>query len=288
MWLASESRDPKIRLVGVPSSKASLSPSRADLTPGAVRERFGRFSTFDGETGTDFGSVAVYDEGNWAVSELDMHVMPTAVESLARSLPDTALTLFVGGDNAITRPLVRCFGPDLARVGVITLDAHHDVRTLQLGPANGTPIRGLIEEDGLPGHNIHQIGIHTFANSSQYRDYCDAQGIRISTLANVERIGISTCMGGALSDLDQRCDVIYVDVDLDVLDSAFAPACPGGRPGGMRPRQLIEAVRIAGAHPKVRAIDFVEVDAGADHDGRTLDVLAQTVLAAASGFATRT
>ncbi|MDH3190455.1 MAG: arginase family protein, partial [Acidimicrobiia bacterium] len=162
-WLGRESPAPDIRVVGVPSSSASLSPSRADLTPAAVRDRVGRFSTFHGEWGIDFDSVRVYDEGNWPVSHLDMHEMPAIVEAYAGKLPETPLVLYLGGDNAITRPLVASVAEDIERTGVITFDAHHDVRTLELGPANGTPIRGLIEEDGLPGTNVSQIGIHSFA-----------------------------------------------------------------------------------------------------------------------------
>ena len=69
-WLAQEASEPDIVVVGVPSSSASLSLSRADLPPGAVRERMGRFSTFDGEREVDFAKVRVADLGNWAVSDL--------------------------------------------------------------------------------------------------------------------------------------------------------------------------------------------------------------------------
>ena len=68
-WLGREAADPDIRVVGVPTSSASLSPSRADLTPLAVRDRFHRFSTYHGEWGVDFGDVDIYDHGNWPVSQ---------------------------------------------------------------------------------------------------------------------------------------------------------------------------------------------------------------------------
>ena len=57
---------------------------------------------------------------------------------------------FLGGDNAITRPLVNGLAEgDLDRVGILTLDAHHDVRITDNGPTNGSPIRGL-SEAGFP------------------------------------------------------------------------------------------------------------------------------------------
>jgi arginase family enzyme len=252
-----------------------------------MRDRLARFSTFHGEWGVDFGQVAVRDFGNWPVSEVDRNGLIDLIQEMATGLPAVDLTLFLGGDNAITRPLVRAASADLAGVGVLTFDAHHDVRTLELGPTNGNPIRGLVEEDGLPGENVIQIGIHSFANSSQYRSYCEESGIGVVTIADIERSGIDDVVTGALDRLAERCNAIYVDVDVDVLDRAFAPACPGARPGGMTPRNLAEGVRISARHPLVKWVDFVEVDAEADSDGATLDAMAHLFLAAVAGYAER-
>ncbi|MFO7299735.1 MAG: agmatinase family protein [Actinomycetes bacterium] len=285
VWLAREHHDPVLTVVGVPSSKASLSPSRADMAPLVMRERLGRFSTFHGETGVDFGSLPVRDVGNWPVSELTMEEIPVEVRRLAERLDRGVLTLYLGGDNAITRPLVAALG-DPERVGVLTFDAHHDVRSLERGPTNGTPIRGLIEEEGLPGSNVVQVGLHSFANSAAYRAWCGEQGIGVFTMADVDARGIDAVVEDALSRLS-HCERIYVDVDVDVLDSAFAPGCPGARPGGMTVRDLSRAVHRCAAHPAVVAMDFVEVDPERDPSGRTVDVMAHLFLTAAAGLAQR-
>ena len=287
VWLGQDHPDPDILLVGVPSSRASLSPSRADLTPLELRTRLGRFSTFHGEWGVDLGGVTVRDEGNWPVSELDMHQMPETVEQLAGALARVPLTLYLGGDNAITRPLVRSLPTDRKRVGLVTFDAHHDVRTLDLGPSNGAPVRGLIEEDGLPGHNVAQIGIHSFANSAVYRAYCEEQGVTVLTVGDIEQRGIVSVVENALTVVTVKSDVVHVDVDIDVLDRVHVPGCPGARPGGMSVRDLAEGVRRCARHPKVVAMDFVEVDAEADRDGITLDVMAHLLLSAVAGYAER-
>ena len=287
IWLAQDHPAPEILVVGVPSSRASLSPSRADLTPLELRRRLSRFSTYHGEWGIDFGAVTVRDEGNWPVSELDMYQILEGVEELGVELKPAPLTLFLGGDNAITRPLVNAQSRNSKRVGLITFDAHHDVRTLDLGPSNGAPVRGLIEEDGLLGPNVAQIGIHSFANSAGYRAYCEEQGITVLTVGDIEQRGIGSVVEDALTVLTVKCDVIYVDVDVDVLDRAHAPACPGARPGGMSIRDLAEGVRRCARHPKVTAMDFVEVDVEADRDGLTLDGMAHLLLSAVAGYAER-
>jgi len=287
VWLTGESAHPDLVVVGVPSSRASLTPSRADLTPLELRRRLNRFSTFHGELGVDFSSVAVRDVGNWAVSELGAVPLIGELMRLAGGLPSARLKLYIGGDNAITRPLVAAQSDDLSDVGVITFDAHHDVRSLENGPSNGTPIRGLIEEHGLPGQNVVQIGIHSFANSAEYRAYCDDAGITTVTIDQVERIGMKATIDVALGRLGATCKSIYVDVDIDVLDRVFAPACPGARPGGLSVRQLADGVARCAAHHSVTAMDFVEVDAAADIDHQTLDVTAHVMLSAIAGFATR-
>jgi len=256
------------------------------MAPLEVRERLDRFSTYHGEMDVDFGSVPVRDMGNWPVSELGMDAITEELEELAVSLPKSELTLYLGGDNAITRPLVSALSDDLSSVGLITFDAHHDVRDLGNGPTNGTPVRGLIEEHGLPGSNVVQIGIHSFANSAPYRAYSNEVGITTVPVGEVERDGMAKVVDAALGRLSS-CSKIYVDVDVDVLDRVFAPACPGARPGGLTVRQLSDGVARCAAHPSVVAMDFVEVDPTADIAHQTLDTMAHLVLTAVAGFATR-
>lgn len=287
-WLARRHPHPDVIVTGVPTASASLTPSRADLTPEALRRTLARFSTFHGEWQVDLDPIGMMDTGDWPLAELDMWAMPVEVERLAADLPETPLRLFLGGDNAITRPLVRSLGRGgLTRVGVLTFDAHHDVRSLDGGPTNGTPIRGLVEQDGLPGANVAQVGIHSFANALPYRRYCDEVGIAVYPMETVDAWGIEEVVATALDTLDRSCEAIHVDVDLDVLDRASAPACPGARPGGMGVRLLTAGVRLCGRHPKVRSLDFVEVDAGRDVAGLTLDALATVFLAAVAGYAER-
>jgi arginase family enzyme len=287
VWLASDAADPEILVVGVPSSRASLVTSRADLAPLVVRDRLDRHSTFHGELNIDFGSVPVRDMGNWPVSELDPVAMFEEVGTRAKSLPPAMLKIFLGGDNAITRPLVASESDDLSTVGLIAFDAHHDVRSLDAGPSNGNPVRGLIEEHGLPGSNVVQIGIHSFSNSAIYRAYTQKAGITSVTVDQIEKIGMRSAVDVALSQLSSSCSRIYVDVDVDVLDRVFAPACPGSRPGGLTVRQLSAGVARCASHPLVTAMDFVEVDPSVDLAHQTTDVLAHLLLTAVAGFATR-
>ncbi|HZD24324.1 MAG TPA: arginase family protein [Acidimicrobiia bacterium] len=283
VWLAREDPEPEVVVVGVPNSKSSS--TRADLAPLEMRNRLDRFSTYHSELEADLGSVRVRDMGNWPISGYDPESLVEELPRWTAKLSDAPLRIFLGGDNAITRPLVAARATDLT--GLITFDAHQDVGTLEDGPSNSNPVRGLIEEDGLGGHNIVRIGIHSFFNPVSDHRFCDDAGVTTVTVAQVEDSGIKATVDAGLDRLSSSCDQIYVNVDVGVLDSAFAPACPGARPGGLTVRQLATGVARCAAHPTVSAVGFVGVDPGADTGHQTVDVLAHLFLSTVAGYARR-
>jgi formiminoglutamase len=287
-WLGgSHHPDPVARLavLGAPIRQGSISGGRFDLAPGAIREALGRFSTFDGEV--DVSAVAAKDTGDLALADAKPEAALTELAGAVGGTLDTSDAVVVlGGDNSITRPACRGLGPDLEHVGLLTVDAHHDLRDTEGGLTNGNPVRALLE-DGLPGRNIVQVGIQPFANSRAYAEVARAAGIRVIPVDEVERRGMGDAIRDALSHLDALVNRIHMDLDLDALDRVFAPACPGSRPGGLRPGQVQEAARAAGAHPKVRVLDLVEVDPERDVGDATVLAGASLLLAFASGLARR-
>jgi formiminoglutamase len=80
---------------------------------------------------------------------------------------------------------------------------------------------------------------------------------------------------------------LYVDIDVDVVDRALAPACPASLPGGMRTDELLQAAHRLGREPGVAGFDITEVDAGADVNGITVRLAAATFLSFCSGVAAR-
>lgn len=286
-WLTGDHADPALVVVGVPSSSASISGSDAWRTPGELRAALGGFSTYHGERDVDLGALPVADLGDWDVRDLDPHEMIDAVDARARRLAAGPVHLFLGGDNAITRPLARATADrDLDGLGVLTFDAHHDVRVTEPVPTNGSPIRGLIQ-DGLAGDRIVQIGIHSFANSREYRRYGEQHGVRTITMHQIDHQGVVEVVDLALQHLADRVDHIHVDFDIDVLDRAHAPGCPGARPGGMSPRQLARAAYHVGLHELVTSADIVEVDPARDVNDVTLMNAATVLLSFAAGLTRR-
>ena len=101
-----------------------------------------------------------------------------------------SVSSLVGGNNAVTRPGVRGLGLPLDKVGLITLDAHFDMRDTLDGLSNGNPVRALIE-DGLPGTNIAQVGLAGFANSHKMHADAMEAGNLVVTIGEVRSLGIA-------------------------------------------------------------------------------------------------
>lgn len=272
-------------MIGAPLHLGSLSGGRFDLAPDVIRQTLARYSTF--ADGIDVRTVAGKDAGDLDIAASRPE---TALQEIAGAVGGTLDTydvvVILGGDNSVTRPGCRGLGPDLPRVGLLTLDAHHDLRDLDGGLSNGNPIRALLK-DGLPGDHVIQIGIQPFANSRAYARVAREEGITVVTAQEVRTRGIEAVVSEALHVLALKADRIYVDLDLDVLDRAYAPACPGSRPGGLAPWEVLAGSRLAGSHPKVRAIDLVEVDPTRDVADATVLTAAGCLLAFAAGVAAR-
>jgi arginase family enzyme len=132
-----------------------------------------------------------------------------------------------------------------------------------------------------------QVGIGDLTNSRAYRAWCDERGITVVSAAQARREGVGAVVRRGLDQLARTCDAVYVDLDVDVVDRAFVPGCPGARPGGLQPHELLDAAVEAGRHPAVRAVDVVEVDATADPAGSTVDLAAMCLLSVAAGLVVR-
>ena len=289
-WLAGETlpnAKGRLSVLGAPVARSSITPGRCDLAPAAIRAALERFSTADLHAGKDVRSVAVRDRGDLPIAGMDAEQSFGPIrDAVSREMSGTTAVVLLGGDNTITRGGVHGLGLPLQRCGLITLDAHLDLRHLDDGLNNGNPVRALVAE-GLPGDQIVQIGLQSFANSPAYALLAREFGIQTLTVEDVQEYGIAKVMANALADLGHRVDRLYVDVDLDVLDRAFAPAAPGSRPGGLSPWEIRLAAQMCGAHHKVHVIDFVEIDPTKDIADCTVMAAASCLLAFASGVAQR-
>jgi len=287
--IVDKNADAPIGLVGAPLAAGSVTPGECDHAPPRLRGTLRRIGRYDVETASELATL-IADHGDVPVAALTIEEATPAIrEACAASAQRHQLTLLVGGNNAVTRPGVHALGSGLNlaldKVGLITLDAHFDMRDTSQGLSNGNPVRAL-REDGLPGKNIAQIGLAPFANSeAMHRDAIDG-GHLVVTIGQVRRDGIAQAVSTALKHV-ARCEAVMVDCDIDVIDRSQLPAAPGARPGGMSSHDFFAAVRLLAAEPKVRLIDLTEWDPPLDPTDLSALTAARWVAECLAGFEQR-
>jgi arginase family enzyme len=274
-----------IGLLGAPLAEGSVTPGACDEGPGLLRKTLKRIGRYDVEIGRAL-FTPIRDRGDVAVDGLTIEQATAPIRgAVEASLADHALTLLAGGNNAITRPAVLALGMPLDRVGLITLDAHFDMRDLDEGLSNGNPVRALMR-DGLPGRNIAQIGLASFANTAKmHRDALDA-GNRVVSIEEVRRDGIRKAVELAMEQMS-NADAIVLDCDIDVIDRAQMPGAPGARPGGMHVSDFYWAVRRIASDHRVRVIDLTEWDPSLDPSDLSALTAARWVAECVAGFESR-
>jgi formiminoglutamase len=273
-------KESAIGIIDVPAHKTSVSQTSANKTPAAIREALTRYSTFSYTTGQDLAQLSIQDLGE--ISNPDENEAETT-STISKANKD--LTIALGGDNSITYAVaLGVLGSDLANAGLITLDAHHDLRD---GVSNGSPVRRLIEA-GLDPKRVVQIGINDFSNSPDYAQLAADLGITVISRSTLEQIGITEACLIALR-IAGADGPVHVDLDVDVCDRSVVPACPAAAPGGISAYEIRQAARLLAADPRVRGIDITEIDATKDsEDGRTVRLGALLILEAVAGYQLRT
>jgi formiminoglutamase len=288
-WITPTGRLPRaeiadLALLGVPTYRTSITPTSAHTTPALVRDALLRYSTWSANHQVDVAELLAADLGD--VTEPDGPAGEARVtQAVADAIQRCRFLIALGGDNSLTYGIVRgIFGERLGECGVITIDAHHDIRD---GISNGSPIRRLIEA-GLPGANIVQIGIGDFSNSAQYASRAHAAGITAVSRSELRGADMASVAAHALDIAGAHSRPVFVDIDVDVCDLAHVPACPSAAPGGISADELRQLAFAFARDARVVGADIAEIDAANDaEDGRTVKLAALVVLEIAAGIASR-
>jgi formiminoglutamase len=283
-----------LAMIGVPTWRTSLSATDAGQTPAAIRTALRRYSGalmpdrgIRGPAGRarSLGDLTIADFGD--VAEPDGPAGEAlATAGVAAAAARARVVVALGGDNSLTVPVaLGAWGEAVSTAGLITLDAHYDLRD---GVSNGSPVRRLVQEFGLDGRRIVQIGIADFANSREYAQRALDFGITVVHRDELHRRPMEDVFAEALEIAGGGGGPIHLDLDIDVCDRSVAPGCPASVPGGISAYELRQAARAAGADPRVASVDLAEVDVSADApDGRTVRLAALCVLEVAAGLLDR-
>ncbi|WP_341322097.1 agmatinase family protein [Solibacillus sp. FSL H8-0523] len=257
--------DAEVVLTGIPLSRSSISASAASEYPDFFRKAWHWFTTYSIDENIDFREMRVVDVGDVKMHGTNILQCHENIEqAMTEVLTGSPNSFYVqiGGDHSITAPIIRAFKNHTnKRIGIVQFDTHLDLRATDLdGPTNGTPIRQLLDAGIVRGEDVYNIGLHGFYNAPSLIRAADDYGLNRITLKAFRQKGAETHMQEVMAELAEKVDIVYVTVDMDVLDIAYAPGVPASTPGGMRTDELFDLLFEVGKYELVRGMDFVCLD----------------------------
>ncbi|MGC2196364.1 MAG: agmatinase [Terriglobales bacterium] len=190
-----------------------------------------------------FEKFRIADYGDLSINPLSIEdTFPRITAQLDEVLKAGARTACVGGDHSILLPILRSIHKRFGPVGLIQFDAHNDTWGGYFGSphSHGTPVRRAVEEGLLVGKDVLQIGLRGQVYSKDDFEFGRKHRFQVITSDEFHRTGIAL-VKSRLKKLGQR--PIYITLDIDVVDPAFAPGTGTPQVGGLSSTQILELVR---------------------------------------------
>jgi agmatinase len=239
-------------ILGVPFDVTSTYRSGARFAPLAIRDASLNIEGYSFRTGMEIKDLKILDLGDLHVAgdvELTLGRLALVAQDL---LDDEKVPVCIGGEHTITLGVMRSLKENVA---VVSFDAHLDLRDdyLGLSLSHATFMR-RINEDVKP-QKILEVG--TRAVSREELDYAKESGIDYITAGQIRKDG-ATKTAETIKDILKGYEKIYVTIDMDVLDPAFAPAVPNPEPEGLDTSTLLDLLE-AVCDRRVVGFDLVEV-----------------------------
>ena len=261
-----EVSDVDVAVVGVPFDTGVSYRPGARFGPAHVRESSRLLRPYNPALDVEpFADKQVVDAGDLAVNPFDIEEAIGQIHHGARSLLErSGRLLTIGGDHTIALPLLRAVHAVHGPVAVVHFDAHLDTWDTYFGAdyTHGTPFRRASEEGLLDQSGCMHVGIRGPLYSA--RDLVeDAElGFQVVHSREVDDLGIHGVIERVQARVEER--PVYVSVDIDVLDPAFAPGTGTPEAGGLTSRELLAILRSFSGLDVVGA-DLVEVAPVYDH-----------------------
>ena len=287
---------PDVAIVGAPFDEGTSSRPGARFGPRAIRM-----------------SPRAY-EANWAWSiQLDVEpyarikavdagdapIAPTRFERALRVIHEKVfrvasagvIPIVLGGDHSITYPSAAAVARHVwpRKLGVVHFDAHADTGADQWGNlyAHGEPMRRLIEEGWVAGSNFVQVGLRGYWPAEDTFAWMREQGFRWHTMVEIEERGAEAVVADAIAEALDGPEVVYLSVDIDVVDPGMAPGTGTPEPGGILAREMLRAVRQIVGSVDLVGMDVVEVSPPYDLSEVTAMLAHRCVVEAISALAAK-
>jgi agmatinase len=204
--------------------------------------------------------LRIVDFGDAAVLPADPARTHEAIERTVEQIVAAgAVPIVLGGDHAIAEPDIRPCAARHGAVGLVHFDAHTDtgVQVFGVDRSHGTPMYRLVEAGVVDPRRYVQVGLRGYWPGEREFAWQRERGISSFFMHDVRAIGIAAVVDGAREIVGDA--PVFLSVDVDVLDPAFAPGTGTPEPGGMTSGDLLWACRELAARVELVGADVVEV-----------------------------
>ena len=184
-------------------------------------------------------------------------------------------TILVGGDHSMTYPAFKAFAKNNPGTGLVVLDAHPDCQEHQIPPTHEDYLRVLIDEGILDPHKVALIGARNM--SKEERKYLEEKKIKNYSMKEISFEGLKEVVDSVMS-VAREWKKVYLSIDIDVLDSAFAPGTGYSEPGGLTTRELIYIVQRLKLIRNIAIADINEVNPDKDIQEMTSKAAAKVIV----------
>jgi agmatinase len=207
-----------------------------------------------------FAVLRVVDYGDAAVLPADPARSHAAIEATVGEVVAAGLIpIVLGGDHSIAEPDIRACAKRHGAVGLVHFDTHTDTGTQVFGVevSHGTPMYRLVRDGHVDASRYVQIGLRGYWPGESEFAWQAEQGITSLFMHDVRTLGIEAIVERTVQIVG--AGPVFLSVDVDVLDPAFAPGTGTPEPGGMTSADLLWAVRALAERLELVGADVVEV-----------------------------
>jgi agmatinase len=238
-----------------------------------------------------FEALRIVDHGDAEVVPGDGLASHAAIRRAVEGiLAAGAVPVVLGGDHSIAYPNISAVAAvyGYGELAVVQFDTHADTGTENWGVkyAHGTPFRHLIDEGIVRGDRLVQVGLRGYWPWPEEFAWARQKGVVWHRMDEIDERGIGAVIDDVLSEISDA-GALWLSVDVDALDPAFAPGTGTPEPGGMTTRELLRAVRRLVLERGLAGMEVVEVSPPYDHSGITAMSAHRVVVEALSALAVR-
>lgn len=242
-----DAEEASLVIFGVPYDGTSSYRPGARFAPHAIRQASYNFETYHPDLKVDLGDATFADAGDLPEVGRSEVLVETVEEAASSYVASGRRTLALGGEHSLTAPLVGAHED----VTVVILDAHMDFRDEYLGDphSHACVTRRVVDQVGVERTLV--VGVRSF--SKEEAADVAAMGLPHVSATQIVEEGLED----VLSTLEDRPDPVYLSLDMDALDPAYAPAVGNPEPLGLTPRHVVEIIQALGS--RIQGFDVTEV-----------------------------